>query len=326
MQKKEYSMNFAGKPLAVEFTDLADQADGSVLVTHGKTKVFASAVMSKKANQSAGWFPLVVNYEEKFYSAGKILGSRFMRREGRPSDEATLTSRIIDRTIRPLFNHSVRNEIQIIVYALTVDGENDTDIPAVIAASLAIATSDIPWGGPVGATRICLDENGGFVINGNHELREKTKMDIIVCGGNGKLNMIEAGAKEVDEKTAAKAIAIAQEEINKLEEFQQKIISEIGKPKRELDLLAEPSEMQEMFDEHIYADLEKAIYTNQKSDTSGINDKWHTICEEKFGEEYKNVAEDKFEKITDSIIHKNILENDKRPDGRKMDEIRHLYA
>src|SRR3990170_4837412 len=151
MQSKTYSIEIGGKTLSAEFNDWADQANGSVLVRYGNSAVLATAVMGKESDKD--YFPLSVEYEEKFYAAGEILGSRFMRREGRPSDEAVLSARIVDRTIRPLFNHRLRKEIQVVVSVLAV-GEDDPDVLSVIGASLALCVSDIPWGGPVGAVRL----------------------------------------------------------------------------------------------------------------------------------------------------------------------------
>jgi len=153
MQKKEYTTEIGGKTLTATFTDLTNQADGSVMLRYGNTTVLATAVMSVGAKEGLGYFPLTVDYEEKFYAAGAILGSRFMRREGRPTDEAVLGGRIVDRTIRPLFDGRIRNNVQVVATVLSID-EDDPDILAVIAASLALSTSDIPWKGPVSAVRI----------------------------------------------------------------------------------------------------------------------------------------------------------------------------
>lgn len=153
MKIKEYSIEIGGKPLIAQFTDLADQANGSVIVRYGNTTVLATAVMSAYEREGLGYFPLTVDYEEKFYAVGAILGSRFMRREGRPSEEAVLSGRAVDRTIRPLFEKHIRNDIQVVITILSLD-EDDPGIPAINAASLALAVSDIPWSGPVSAVRI----------------------------------------------------------------------------------------------------------------------------------------------------------------------------
>src|SRR3989344_4113647 len=154
MQSKKYTTEVGGKILTAEFTDMAHQANGSCLVTYGGTVVLATAVQSKNAREGIDFFPLTVDYEEKFYAAGMILGSRFLRREGKASDEAILVSRLIDRSIRPLFNQKTRNETQVIVLTLSIDEDNDPDILAILATSLALGTSNIPWAGPIGAVRI----------------------------------------------------------------------------------------------------------------------------------------------------------------------------
>ena len=172
MENKTYSLNLDGKELKVEITNLAEQASGSVFVQLGDTKVLATAVMSKQEREGIDFFPLTVEYEERFYAAGKILGSRFMRREGEPSDEAILTSRFIDRAIRPLFPKELKREVQVIVTCLSWDRENDPDTVGLIAASLALGISNIPWNGPVGAIRVGKNEND-LVLHPSYEQREK---------------------------------------------------------------------------------------------------------------------------------------------------------
>lgn len=325
MQVKKYETEFGGKNLSIEISDLADQANGSVLVRYGDTAVFATAVMSKNRREGLDYFPLSVDYEEKFYAAGQILGSRFMRREGRPSDEAILTGRVIDRTIRPLFDKRIRNEVQVTMLILSVDTKNDSDIPAIIAASLALGVSDIPWGGPVGAVRIGYS-NGNFLINPTYEERNNSILDAIICGKSGKINMIEAGAKEIPEDIAVKGMGKALEEIAGIQKFQEKIISEIGKEKAEVKLEEISAEMKDFFKKNILKDLDKAIYGGSKGDISDLKSHWMKIAAEKFGEEKNNQADDLFEEEVNDVIHKEILENDKRPDGRKMDELRPLFA
>ena len=190
---KKFEADFNGRKLIVEFSDMAMHAHGSVIVRFGDTVVFATATRTEEPKDAVGYFPLTVDYEEKYYAAGAILGSRFLRREGRPSEEAVLVARLIDRTMRPLFNKKIRNAIHIVVTTLSIDGENDPDIPAVLASSLAVATSDIPWDGPVSAVRIGEDSEGKFIVNPTHKEREAVKTDIVVAGKNGKINMVEAG-------------------------------------------------------------------------------------------------------------------------------------
>ncbi|HEX9679255.1 MAG TPA: hypothetical protein VGA08_01430, partial [Candidatus Saccharimonadales bacterium] len=203
MQSKIYSTTIGGKELTAEFTDLANQANGSVLVRLGNSAVLATAVMGSKET-NLDYFPLSVEYEEKFYAAGAILGSRFMRREGRPSDEAVLSGRMVDRTIRPLFPKGLKRDVQVIITVLSIE-DWDTDVLAINAASLALATSNIPWAGPVSAVRVGLEEGGStFSINPTYKQRDengdpRAVIDLLACGKDGLINMIEVGAQEVSE-------------------------------------------------------------------------------------------------------------------------------
>src|SRR3989304_10598898 len=196
MQSKIYSIDIGGKTLTAEFNDWADQANGSVLVRLGNSAVLATAVMGSKET-NLDYFPLSVEYEEKFYAVGAILGSRFMRREGRPLDEAVLSGRIVDRTIRPLFPKGLKRDVQVIISVLAIE-DYDADILAVNAASLAIATSDIPWNGPVSAVRIGIEEGSdALIVNPTYgqrqdELPPKAKMALTVSGKDGLVNMLEA--------------------------------------------------------------------------------------------------------------------------------------
>ncbi|MEL6803909.1 MAG: polyribonucleotide nucleotidyltransferase, partial [Bacteroidota bacterium] len=199
MQKQTFEVELGGKTLSADFTDLTGQANGSVILRYGETAILVTAVMSREENAAMPYFPLSVEFEEKFYAAGAILGSRFQRREGRPSDEAVLSARIIDRTIRPLFNHQLRHEIQVVVTVLAM-GEDDPDVLGVIGASLALAVSDIPWAGPVGAVRIGQDaETGKVLINPTYADRQEGNLsfEVLACGKDDKINMIETAAHEV---------------------------------------------------------------------------------------------------------------------------------
>ena len=217
--------------MSVEISDLADQANGSVLVRYGGTVVFATVVMSKRIKEGLDYFPLSVEYQEKFYAVGMILGGRFMKREGRPSDEAVLTGRLVDRTIRPLFDSRIRNEVQVTVTTLSLDAQNDPDVTAIIAASIAIGISDISWNGPVGAVRIA-HINGDMNINPTYEEKKESKSDIVISGKKGSINMMEAGCKEITEEMASNALDKAVEEIGKIITFQESIVKEIGKRSR----------------------------------------------------------------------------------------------
>src|ERR1035437_8230547 len=208
MQKKEYSVEIGGRTLTAMFTDLAEQAGGSVMMKYGETIVLATACMSHDSQKGLGYFNLTVDYMERFYAAGKILGSRFVRREGKPSEEAILASRVIDRTLRPLFEQSIRHAVQVIVTVLSVD-DNDPTILAVNAASLALAVSRIPWNGPIGCVRIGKYDDESLKINASTKLREddsQYKFDLTVCGKNRNINIIEASAHQTKEEELEEAL------------------------------------------------------------------------------------------------------------------------
>ena len=273
MQIKKYEINFGGEKLSVEISDLADQANGSVLVRCGGTVVFSTACISKRIKEGLDYFPLSVEYQEKFYAVGMILGGRFMKREGRPSDEAILTGRLVDRTIRPLFDYRMRNEVQVTVTTLSLDAKNDPDVASIFAASLALGISDIPWDGPVGAVRIGHIGND-MVVNPTYEQKQQTTSDIVISGKQGSINMIEAGAKEISEDQFTVALDKSVEEISKLIEFQKSIIKEIGKPKMAVKLDEPPQEVAELFEKNIMGDLEDTIYNKHQDERYDLKDKW----------------------------------------------------
>jgi len=224
MHKREYSIEIGGKTLTATFSDLTEQAHGSVMLKYGETIVLATACISKDSVEGLGFFNLTIDYVEKFYAAGKILGSRFVRREGKPSEEAILASRVIDRTLRPLFDQSIRHAVQVIVTVLSVD-ENDPTILAANAASLALLVSDIPWNGPIGCVRIGKYTGDALQINPPQSLRldeAPYKFDLTVCGKDGNINMIEASARESAEDELENALKMASQEIARLEDFQKK--------------------------------------------------------------------------------------------------------
>jgi len=238
MKSKQYKLKIGNKDLIVEHGKLAGQANGSVTVQYGKTLILATAVISKEQREAVDYLPLMVDYEEKLYAAGKIKGSRWVKREGRPSDEAVLTSRLIDRAIRPLFNQQIRNDIQVIVSVFSIDEDNDPDIPAIIGASLALGISDIPWQGPIGACRIGI-LNDKILLNPSYKSRSQANLDLVITGPENKINMLEAGAKEVPEKHLLEAAKISLNYIQKIILFQKKIIKDIGKNKQDIQLAEE---------------------------------------------------------------------------------------
>jgi polyribonucleotide nucleotidyltransferase len=329
LQEKQWSLQIGGRELAVSTGLLAHQANGAVTVRYGDTVVLATAVMSKGVSRVSGYFPLMVDFEERYYAAGKIKGSRFIKREGRPSDDSVLSGRAIDRTIRPLFNPRMRNEVQVIATTLSFDGENPTDTVAMIAASAALTISDIPWNGPIGSVRVGLIDDQ-FILNPVHGERKESALDLLISGTNTKINMLEAGAQEVPEETVSKAFAFGFEAVQKIADFIETIRQEVGKEKSAPVLLQGPAEFEaevsamllaEKLDEALYLKDKKAISTRTDEIQSTINahiDK--TYPEE--ASHYKDIAAQIFDEVSDAIVHRNILEHDLRPDGRALDEIR----
>jgi len=325
MKTKQYSLEVGGKTLTAEFNDLADQTNGAVMVRYGNTVVLATAVMGKEP-KDGDFFPLTVDYEERFYATGKILGSRFMRREGRPSTEAILSGRIVDRTIRPLFNQKMRNEVQVVLTTISID-QDDPDVVAVIAASLALGTSDIPWNGPVSAVRIC--KNSEWLVNPNFKEREQAGvvLDTVACGKDGMINMIEVAAHEVGEDMVNEALAKASSEIEKVQEWQRKIIADIGKGKVSVPIQEVTPGTKELFDREISKDLKKYVFSGPgKKKMAEINDKWIALFKEKMSEGNVALAQEVFEEAVNDLLHEEALKNDARPDGRTMDEVRPLFA
>ncbi len=327
MQTKTFTTEFGGRELKIEFSDLVDQAHGSCLVQYGDTVVLATAVMSKEAKDGTDFFPLTVDFEEKFYATGKILGSRFQKREGRPTDDAILSGRIVDRTIRPLFDNWIRNEIQVVVTVLSI-GEDDPDILAVLAASVALGTSHIPWNGPVGAMRI--GKNGEFIVNPTYTQRntESYQMDLLVCIKDDKVNMIEIGSSEVPEEEILKAMDLAKTELAKLQKFQEKIFAELGKEKAKIPKPEVSKETLALFKEKIQPVFMERVFSGNpgKEDLSYLATLWAEeakIIEDK--NEY-GLAMDYLQEKIDLAIHEEIIKNKKRPDNRKMDELRPLVA
>ena len=330
MERKSYSINIAGKTLTANFTNLTNQAHGSVMITMGETVVLVTAVMSRKTVSGLGYFPLSVEFEEKFYAAGQILGSRFQRREGRPSDSAVLSARIVDRTIRPLFNHSIRNEVQVIATVLS-SGEDDPDVLGVIGASLALGVSDIPWDGPVSAVRIAeRKDGGGLVINPTYTERAEGLLayEVLCCGKDGFVNMIETAATEISEATIIDALTRASEIHTTIETFQKQIIREIGKVKRTIELPELDPTAQKLFEEHIAPRPSETISSNRSGKVHHyeLKDVWFSLLKKESPETDTGIAADFFEHAIDAELHRGVIHDKVRPDGRGMDEVRTLFA
>jgi polyribonucleotide nucleotidyltransferase len=325
MKKKEYSIEVGGKKLTAEFNDLADQANGSVMVRYGNTVVLATAVMGTDV-RDGDFFPLTVDYEERFYATGKILGSRFVRREGRPSTEAILTGRIVDRTIRPLFDQRMRNEVQVVITTLSIADE-DPDIISVIAASLALGTSNIPWNGPVSAVRI--SKNNDWHINPDFKTREDKGivLDLIACGKDGMINMIEVGSKQVSEDEVNESLKRASEEIEKVQKWQKEIISDIGVDKVGITFPEMTPGTKELFIKEISPGLKKHVFSGAgKKGLGEVHKEWINIFSTAYPEGNIALADAFFEESVNDLLHDEAIENDERADGRGMDDIRPLFV
>ncbi len=330
MKKKSYTLDIGGKTLTALFTDLTNQAHGSVIVTLGETAVLVTAVMKASATSGMPYFPLSVEFEEKFYATGQILGSRFQRREGRPSDGAVLSARVVDRTIRPLFNHALRHEIQIIATVLSA-GEDDPDVLAVIGSSLALGISDIPWDGPVGSVRIGKrKEDGQLIINPTYTERMDglLQYEVLACGKDGAINMIETAGFEVSEEEVVSALERAVTENTTIEDFQKQIIAEIGKSKRVLTLPTLGDNATALFRSQVSEKLETTLFSNRSGKTHlyELKEEWLTLLGTETPDADKGLASEYFEQALDEALHRGIIHKKIRPDGRGMDEVRTLYA
>jgi polyribonucleotide nucleotidyltransferase len=328
MTKKEFSMELNGKKLSAEFSDLVENASGSVILRYGNTVILATAVISK-AEKAADYLPLTVDYEEKFYAMGQILGGRFMKREGKPSDEAILSGRIVDRTIRPLFDQWIRNEIQVVITTLSID-DDDPDVLGVVAASLALGVSKIPFHGPVSAVRIGKHKTDGFEINPTFTERdnENFELDLVACGKDGHINMIELAGDEAQEDVIIEGLKTASAEIEKINAWQKTVIAEIGAPKISLPAPVMPEEIKNLFATEIEPKLESYVMSGIPggSKIGEIMDIWLKLSAEKYPDIKSSFAEHLFEEKVDALIHEQVLKNNKRADGRGVDEIRPLFA
>lgn len=340
MQKK-FEMEIGGKTLTLEVGKLAQQASSSVVCRYGDTVVLATAVMSGKTNETIDYFPLMVEYEERLYAAGKIKSSRFIKREGRATDEAVLTGRMIDRSIRPLFDDRMRNDVQIVLTVLCVDQENDPDIPAMIGGVAALMFSHIPWKGSLGGIRIGRI-NGEWVINPSYEARLKSELDLFVAGTGEKVLMIEAGAQQVSEEIMIGAVEFSLKHLGKVCGFLESAQKEVGAQKINIDdLLKRPDDEEALAQETIDAakqwvsehmteyltSTEKVTKASRKEAVgklkAGLDEHLKTL---QFGKDKRKKCMVYAEDATEGEVSRSILEGEKRVDGRALDEIRSLAA
>ncbi len=337
LQKKQFSVEIAGKTLTIEVSALAEQANAAVLAKYGETVVLATAVMARK-DSDIDYLPLKVDYEEKFYAAGKIIGSRYVRREGRSSEEAILAGRLVDRTIRPLFNDKMRREIQVVVTVLQIDEQNDPEFVGLLGVSTALFISDIPWNGPVAGVRVAQRASDKqFVVNPDNSAVAEPNLpvfDAFVSGSRDRINMIELGGLDAQEKDVVAGFKLAQGEINKLIAFQEQIRKEIGKPKAEVALAEPDADIKAEINAFLADKLEGAIYKPTKVEhttaVGALNHELNLHLKEKFGATKEKInwkaVEYLFDEMVNDLVHKNILEKEQRPDGRKLDEVRALDA
>ncbi len=321
---QKFETEIEGKKLEVTLGELAQQADGSCQVRYGGTTVLVTAVMAKET-KGGDYFPLMVDYEEKFYATGRIKGSRFIKREGRPSEDAILTARLIDRSMRPRFDQRIRNEVQIVATVLSFDRENDADVLALFGASLALMISDIPFAGPISGVRV--GRNKKPQINPTYAERETSDYDIIAAGTDKKINMFEIGANIVPEKDILDGITFGFKEIQKLNKFQGEIAKKVSKEKRAITVHDIDPEMTKKIESFIDGKIEKAIYIKDRKKRYAAIEKLEADLKKSLMDDYEEHMDDVehvFHSEVDRIVHENVLKSDKRPDGRKLDEIRQI--
>lgn len=324
----EFRRELGGRPLVLEFGELAQQANGSVLVRYGDTVVLVTATMSKEPRQGIDFFPLLVDYEERMYAKGKIPGG-WGRREGKPSEEAILSARMIDRPLRPLFPDGFRNDVQVVVTVMSVDNNNSPTIAALIGASAALHVSDIPFAGPVAGIKVGLVD-GEYIVNPTLAQCEKSLLDLTVAGTKDAVMMVEAGAKEVTEEQALGAIMFAHDYIKELCLLQEEIRAEIGKPKVEVPLFEPEPEMEQWVRDFATERLKLALRAADKQEREQaidtvreqLNEAYiETFGEEIFAEKAKDVGV-VFDSLMKHEVRRSIIVDGIRPDGRKPDEIR----
>lgn len=334
MAKQEFHLDFCGRGITVETGEIAKQADGAVIIRYGDTVTLSTACASNQAKEGIDFFPLTVSFEEKLYSVGKIPGG-FLRREGRPSEHATLTARMIDRPIRPLFAEGFRNEVQVVNTVLSVDQDASPEMAAMFGASLALCISDIPFNGPIAGVKVGRI-NGELVANPTVAQMEESDIDLTVAGTAQALNMVEAGAKEVSEEDMLAALMFGHEQIKKLCAFQEEIVAACGKEKREIELYAVDETIDREVRANFEAQIRAAVSIKEKLERYGkIDDLTDEAAEMIANKEYEsekdqNNAVKQAREICRSIeadeVRRLIIEDKVRPDGRQIDEIRLLNS
>ena len=327
MDYKSYSMEFAGRTLTLEFGKYAQQAGGSALVRYGETVVLVNATASDTPREGVDFFPLTVDFEEKQYAVGKIPGG-FIKREGRPTEKATLTCRLIDRPLRPLFNKGMRNDVQVVAQTLSVDPDTPPEFPAMLGSSIALMISNIPWGGPTAAV-VVGRVNGEFVINPDEAQSAASDMHVTVAGTKDAIMMVEAGAKEVSEDAMMDAILYGHQFIKQLVEWQEMITAEIGKPKSDFPLITTGDDIKAAVREYA---LDKCRWVYSTTVRKERQAREAEVAKE-VGEHFAEIFPDRDSEVQDALYYLNkevmrrrILDEGIRADGRKLDEVRPIWC
>lgn len=336
MAEQSFQAEIGGRVMTIATGKLANQANASVTVRYGDTVVLATAVMGSQPRDGIDYFPLLVDYEERLYAAGKIKGSRFIKREGRPTDEAILTARLVDRSVRPLFRETMRVDVQVVITVLSVDQENDPDVPSLVAASTALAISNIPWNGPLSGVRVGII-NGEWVLNPTYEAREKSDLDLVVASTTDKVVMIEAGGKEVPEEIVASGIAFSLKHAKKVLTLIEQVVAAVGSPKMVVpEATNEEKELQAKIETKVKTFLQgksfDLIFGKDKTQRLKAIAEWTTALDEQLKADNEVDKESRvqgvamLETMIDDEARRRTLEKGKRADGRAVDEIRSLAA
>lgn len=332
-KSKKFEIEISGRQLSLEINDLAEQASGSVFARYGDTVILATCCRNLSPNPNQGFFPLTVEYEERYYAAGKIKGPRYIKREGKPSDKAVTSARLIDRTIRPRFPKDFSSNVQVVLTVLSWDGQNDPDTLGIIAASSALLMSDIPWQGPLSALRVS-KVNGEFLINPTVEMREGAKLDLIIAGDFQKdelvINMLEGEGQEIDEETIAQSVEFAKPFLKKIIDFQKDSLSEIKKPKIETKKDEKVQELIESAKDFLQ-DKIGAIFLEQDKELKlkqeeTLKQELTNYLKEKFPEQEIPNLSFIFEQELERALAQSVLKLGKRPDGRKLNQVREISS
>jgi polyribonucleotide nucleotidyltransferase len=327
MEHKKYTLNYAGRDLTLEFGKYAQQANGTVLVHYGDTVIMVNVTAASEPREGTDFFPLTVDFEEKLYSVGKIPGG-FIRREGRPSEKGILTCRLVDRPLRPLFPDGLRNEVQVVVTALSVEEDVPPDVPAIVGASAALSVSDIPWEGPIGAVLVGMVD-GELILNPDSEDRQKSDLHLVVAGTKDAILMVEGEANEISEEKLLNAILTAHETIKEIVAFQENIVSEIGKAKCDFPLFTTGDDVKEAVRSFAYDKVIWAFDTFDRQERQQREEQLNKEVKEHFGEQFEGrelEVSDALYSLNKEVMRRKIIDDGVRPDGRNVDEVRPIWC